>query len=62
MDLQKLESLFSRRVMKQGVENIPWKTGLDDLGHEEHCKETTGLVWDSLHSQVESDLTDVVSN
>lgn len=62
MDLQKLESLFSRRVMKQGAENIPSKTELDDLGHEEHCKETTGLVWDSLHSQVESDLTDVVSN
>lgn len=35
---------------------------LDDPGYEEHCKEMTGLVWDSLHSQVESDLTDVVSN
>ncbi|KAG5196034.1 hypothetical protein JEQ12_011670 [Ovis aries] len=35
---------------------------LDDLGHEEHCKEMTGLVWDSLHSQVESDLTDVIGS
>lgn len=62
MDLQMPESLFSRRVMKQGVENIPWKTELDDPGHEEHSKERAGLVWGSLHSQAESDLTDVVSD
>lgn len=44
MDLLKLESPSSRRVVKRGMENIPQQPELDDLGHE-HRKEMTGLVW-----------------
>lgn len=54
------------RCFPEGHETRSGKYSLedrvDDPGREEHCKEMTGLVWDSLHSQVESDLTDVVSN